>query len=98
MSLFKKTFPEIDWPPKSDKSFIAGHIYKVNVASRSHVTKPYYCEVISYDGHTLITNIPDQHRFTIEKDTFEWDYHTPRFEHIGDKETYGHLIYNQKFE
>ena len=76
------------------KDFKEGQIYKMKVASRSHVIEPYYVEIIEVGKDFITTNIPDAHSLKIDEKN--WDYHIPRMEFIGDKKEFGHLIYNQK--
>jgi hypothetical protein len=48
-----------------DFTFTVGQIFKMAVASRSHVTKPYYVEIIEVGENYIVTNIPGQHSFKI---------------------------------
>jgi len=85
------------------KVFKVGQVIKMSVAKYSHVTKPYYVEVIEYnegakEGQVKMkTSIPGEHalEMTVGK---EWDYHYPRMEIIGDKSIFGHLLKNQKLK
>lgn len=80
---------------KFNLEFKEGQIYKMNVSTRSHVKAPYYVEIIETTSNFIVTNIPNMHSLKIEKG-INWDYHIPRMEYIGEKETHGHLILNQK--
>lgn len=75
--------------------FRKGQIYKMNPASRSHVDKPYYIEILKTGFNFIITNIPEYHSLKIEYPSFKWDYHIPRMEYIGDDSEARKLIYNQ---
>ena len=77
--------------------FKPGQIYKMNVAARSHVKNPYFVEILKVKENFIITNIPGHHSLKIEKGC-NWDYHIPRMQYVGEKETHGHLILNQKLE
>lgn len=83
--------------------FAVGMILKMNVASRSHVSEPYYVEVIYYTTLSIhgkvkmITSIPGEHKLEMTVGS-NWEYHYPRMEIIGHKSTYGHLLYNQKLK
>ncbi len=79
---------------KYGRYFRVGDIYKMNVGERSHTDHPYYIEVIKVEDHYIMTNIPDYHSTKISVDN-NLDYHLPRMEYVGDKQTYGHLILNQ---
>lgn len=82
--------------------FAAGQILKMDVASRSHVSQPYYVEVLEYnpyakDGEVkMVTNIPGKHSCKMIVGS-NWEYHLPRMTVVGMKEKYGHLLNNQKF-
>jgi hypothetical protein len=79
-----------------------GLIVRMNVASRSHVKRPYFVRIDFYNenatnaGETkMITSIPNEHscKMTVNSN---WEYHEPRMEIVGDEKEFGHLLYNQK--
>lgn len=92
------------WPFKKSKTiasdFYEGCIIKMDVASRSHVFKPYYVECIYFnpnakDGETIMeTYIPGNHRLRMVVGS-NWEYHKPRMTVIGNKIDFGHLLLNQ---
>ncbi len=77
-----------------EDEFIVGEVYKMNVASRSHVTKPYYVIIEEVGKNYIITNIPNEHSLIISKDT-NWDYQVPRMDYVGCDEESKKLLYNQ---
>lgn len=81
--------------------FEVGDIYKMTVASRSHVKEPYFVEIIEVGEGYIVTNIPGHHSLKISKSNTggtvnNWDYHIPRMIYVGKKADYDHLIKNQK--
>ncbi len=78
--------------------FSCGEIYKMNVASRSHVCAPYYVEIIEIGKDFIVTNIPSQHSLKISKQDGNWDYRIPRMEYVSKKNTHGHLLLNQNIK
>ena len=62
--------------------FTIGDIYKMNVASRSHVLKPYYVIIKNVTDYYIETLVPGEHSLKIHINTFEWGYHIPRMERI----------------
>ncbi len=83
--------------------FKKGQVIKMDVAERSHVTTPYYVEIIYFDEKAskegdliMITSIPGQHECKMILGN-NWDYHQKRMTIIGDKSKYGFLLYNQIF-
>jgi hypothetical protein len=84
--------------PRMNKLFEVGQVWKMNVANRSHVKHPYFVEIISVDDNGMTIGIPGEHTTEIKNNSPECDYHIPRMECVGTKETYGHLLLNQSFE
>lgn len=86
-----------------EQDFKKGQVIKMAVGPRSHVTKPYYVQVMFYNPKAkfldtiMITDIPGQHRL----DMFvgkNWEYHKPRMTIVGTVETHGHLLHNQPLD
>lgn len=89
--------------PESISDFKVGQVYKINVASRSHVTQPYYVEILEVNNsfidkinssYYIVTGIPSGHTLKITPDN-NWDYHIPRMTYMGTKEQCKYLINNQ---
>lgn len=78
------------------KDFRVGQIYKMSPTTISHVKKPYYVEVIEVGSDFIITNIPGGNSTKISILNGNWQYQTDRMSFIGDKESFGHLLTNQK--
>lgn len=80
--------------------FKEGQVIKMAVASRTHVIKPYYVEVLFYNEYAkegeikMTTNIPGEHECNMKVGN-NWEYHYPRMTIMGTKETHGHLLNNQ---
>lgn len=79
----------------SPYSFKVGEIYKMSVASRSHVKSPYYVEITEVGNDYIKTNIPGNHSTKI-KIGENWDYHILRMRFVGSDSLSKKLIYNQK--
>ena len=77
--------------------FKEGEIYKMDATPHSHVTKPYYVEIITVAKDFIQTNIPGHHSLYISKlpEINNWNYHIPRMTFVAKKETHGHLLLNQ---
>lgn len=71
-------------------------ILKVSPTDRSHEKKPYYVLVLYCDENTITTYIPGGHENTITRGSFEWEYHTSRFQKVGEYPDSNKLLYNQK--
>lgn len=65
------------------KDFKVGQVYKMTVASRSHVKKPYYVQIVMVGEDFIKTSIPGEHSLIISKDN-NWDYHIPRMRYVGN--------------
>ncbi len=81
---------------KKPSDFHIGEIYKMNVASRSHVKKPYYVVIINIGNDFIKTYIPERHALEIRYPSFEWNYHINRMQLIGTFENDWKLLYDQK--
>lgn len=79
---------------KKPHDFKKGEVYKMNVASRSHVKSPYYVIIKKVGKDFIVTDIPGHHSLIINEDN--WDYHIPRMKLIGSNPFNKLLIYNQK--
>lgn len=75
--------------------FKVGEIYKMKVASRSHVKKPYYVQIIEVGDDFIKTNIPNKHSLKICKGNGNWEYQTERMEKVGTIKTHLNLLFNQ---
>lgn len=83
--------------PKGNQTLdkiILGGVYKMNVGCRSHVSSPYYVEVISVTPSSFSTSIPKKHILVIDSNNMS--YHLPRMEYVGNKEEHKKLLLNQK--
>lgn len=76
--------------------FKVGQIYKMSPTHRSKVKKSYYIEIIDVGLDYIITNIPLRSSLKICHENGNWIYQTERMSYIGDKESFGHLLYNQR--
>lgn len=83
---------------KPDHDFKVGQIYQMAPTEYSHVKKPYYVLIKRVGANYIKTSIPDEHDLVIEKNTFEWGYHTDRMTLIGTFETHAHLLYHQPLD
>lgn len=94
MGLFKRS--KGDKPYTAD--FCKGQIWKMLPTDRSHVTKPYYVEILEVSDGRIVTNIPGEHSLEITKHgkNPNWDYHIKRMVFEGSREEYGKLIFNQQ--
>lgn len=81
---------------KDTSSFKKGDVYKMKVASRSHVKKPYYVIIEVVNDDAIVTTIPGFHSLCIQLNSPEWEYHIPRMKLVGNSEEDKKLLYNQK--
>lgn len=83
--------------------FKIGQVLKMSVANRSHVTQPYYVEVVEYYPNAeqgevkMVTHIPGEHSCRMVVGS-NWEYHQPRMTIVGDKKRFGYLLINQKLK
>lgn len=79
--------------------FIVTDIWRMLPTDRSHVSQPYYVEIIQVSEGGIVTNIPGKHKLFITKfgDSPNWDYHIKRMEYVGTSKDFGHLLSNQSF-
>jgi hypothetical protein len=75
--------------------FKTSQVYRMNVASRSHVKSPYYVCIKLVGKDFIETYIPGEHSLRINYPSEEWNYHIPRMEFIGDNEESRNLLFNQ---
>lgn len=68
-----------------------GDVLKFGVASRSHVSKPYFVEVIAVDSDSITTSIPHLHSTKIPKNM---RYHSNRAKYIGTIKENKNLVYD----
>jgi hypothetical protein len=79
---------------KKPSDFKKGEVYRMAVASRSHVKKPYYV-IINDTGRGFIeTYIPGQHSLKIQHGV-NWDYHIRRMTFVGSDHLSRALALNQ---
>jgi hypothetical protein len=80
------------------QDFKVGQVYKMAVASRSHVTKPYYVYILQVKRNGIETNIPNHHMLWIEFNSLQWEYHIPRMTYVGmdTDPKIKRLLYNQE--
>ncbi len=77
---------------KKPSDFNIGEVYKMAVASRSHVKKPYYVIIKNKNKHSIQTNIPHRHSLIIKYISPEWDYHIPRMTFVGNDDKSRKLV------
>ncbi len=85
--------------PKSFKKpidFMIGSIYKMQVASRSHVKNPYYVIISNVGVDFIETDIPNHHSLKINYPSPEWEYHIPRMILMSNSYENMQLIHKQK--
>lgn len=91
----------IDWMKNhmdftTPKDFKVGDVYKMSVASRSHVKSPYYVIIKQVTEDFIETDIPGEHSLRIRFGSPEWSYHIPRMTRIGNDAKSVKLIKGQK--
>ena len=84
----------MDFTKPSD--FKVGDVYKMSVASRSHVKSPYYVIIKSVTEDYIETDIPGEHSLIIKFGAPEWSYHIPRMTRIGNDQKSRALLKGQK--
>lgn len=94
---FTKKYPK-EGTNKTPADFKRNEIYKMAVASRSHVTKPYYVIIISTGPDFIATYIPHRDSFRIKYPSPEWDYHIPRMTYVKTSNENDPLLHNQKLD
>lgn len=80
---------------KTPSDFKKGEVYKMAVASDSHVKSPYYVVINDVGKNFIVTDIPYKHTVKIKYPSYEWDYHIPRMTLAGNWEEDRKLLYNQ---
>lgn len=80
---------------KTPKDFKCGQVYKMDVADRSHISKPYYVQIIEVEDSYIKTWIPNKHDLVISYPGEQWDYHVPRMTLIGSGKEDQELVYGQ---
>lgn len=81
---------------RTPADFKRGQVYQMAVASRSHVTVPYYVIVMNTGEDFIETGIPDHHNCMIKYPSPEWNYHIPRMKYIGSRPEHKLLTFKQK--
>jgi len=88
---------------KGSTMYYSGDIIKMDVASRSHVTEPYYVFCEEYNPHAkegevkMVTSIPGRYKIKMYVGS-NWEYHSPRMTKIGTIFSHGYLLENQKLD
>lgn len=82
--------------PKKPSDFKVNQIYKMAVAKRSHVTKPYYVIIVLTGPDFIETYIPGQHSLRITYPSDGWDYHIPRMTYVKTSDKNDILLHHQK--
>ncbi len=77
------------------QDFKKGEVYRMAVASRSHVKKPYYVLIKDVGDDYIETYIPNRNSNKINFHSAEWDYHIPRMTLINADKS---IVYNQVIE
>lgn len=94
----KKWFGKKPLAKKTPADFRRNQIYKMAVASRSHVTKPYYVIILTTGPNHIATYIPGQHSLRINYPSDEWDYHIPRMTYVKTSDENDILLHHQKLD
>jgi hypothetical protein len=65
-----------------------------------YTKKPYYVLIKSVSKTGIVTTIPTKHDLELDKinDIATWNHQTARMKIIGNQETHGHLLYNQRLK
>ncbi len=81
---------------KEPDDFKKGEIYKMLVACRSYVKKPYYIIIKDVGKDYITTYIPGARSVKIQYPSGTWNYQIPRMVRMGNNLLATVLLYNQK--
>lgn len=82
MNIFSRSCKRSTTSKKKPSDFKKGEVYRMAVASRSHVTEPYNVIINDVGDNFIETYVPDKHLLRIEYPSLQWDYQTARMTFI----------------